>query len=135
MLDDLKEVVEQATKFEVIIGIQNHGDFLKTTAEAIELLKAVYSEWIGVIVDTGYFLTPDPYIDVAEILPWAVSFPIEEFVRKSPTPFGPAEFHPINFTRLIKIVRNSTYRGYLQIETVYAGKSGPNPRTKTTPHS
>ncbi len=126
MVDDLSEVVEHGKKFGVIIGVQNHGDFLKTASETIELLKAVNSEWIGVIVDTGYFLTPDPYVDVAEVLPYAVNFQVKEYVRKSPSDYAAAEFHPIEMTRLIKIVRNSTYQGYLPIETVAAGKSGPN---------
>ena len=124
MVDDLNEVVEHGKKYGVIIGIQNHGDFLKTASETVELLKAVNSEWIGVIVDTGYFLTPDPYVDIAEVLPYAVNFQVKEYVRKSPTEYATAEFHPIDLIRLIKIVRNSTYQGYLPIETVSAGTTG-----------
>ena len=121
MADDLGDIVEHAKKFGVIIGIQNHGDFLKTANETIELIEAVNSEWIGVIVDTGYFLTPDPYLDVERVLPYAVNFQVKEYVRKSPTEYAAAEFHPIDMMRLVKIVRNSKYQGYLPIETVTAG--------------
>ena len=133
MVDDLSEVVEYAKQFGVTIGIQNHGDFLKMASETIELVSAVNSDWIGVIVDTGYFLTPDPYIDIAEVLPWAVNFQIKEYVRKCPSQYQASEFHPIDMTRLMQIVRSSAYRGYLPIETVAAGNSGPVDPYKDVP--
>lgn len=133
MVDDLREIVAHAKRFGVIIGIQNHGDFLKTGAETIDLLKAVDSEWIGVIVDTGYFLTPDPYVDIEAVLPWAVNFQVKEYVRQSATEYQRAEFHPIDMTRLLQIVRRSGYRGYLPIETVAAGKKSPLDPHKDVP--
>jgi len=65
MVHDLKEVVEYGKKAGIIIGIQNHGDFLKTANDVIEVITAVDSEWFGAIVDTGYYKTPDPYADFA----------------------------------------------------------------------
>ncbi len=122
MVDDLGTVSEHGKRFGVIVGIQNHGDFLKTADETIELLAAVNSKWIGVIVDTGYFLTPDPYVDVQKVMPYAVNFQIKEFIRVSPSEYMTPEFRPIDLNRLFKIVRRSGYRGYLPIETVSAGK-------------
>ena len=124
MVEDLNVVVEHGKQFGVIVGIQNHGDFLKTASETIELLKAVNSAWIGVIVDTGYFLTPDPYVDMELVMPYAVNYQIKEFVRESPTEYQVADFQPIDLDRLMKIVRKSGYQGYLPIETVAAGKAG-----------
>src|SRR5438309_5476816 len=51
----LRECADQGKKFKVKIGVQNHGDFLKTGAEQLALIKAVGSEWCGPIVDTGYY--------------------------------------------------------------------------------
>ncbi len=123
MVDDLGVCVEQGKRFGVIIGIQNHGDFLKTAEETIELIKAVNSEWIGVIVDTGYFQTPDPYVDVEKVLPYGVNLQIKEFVRVCPSEYVSPPFQPIDLTRLMKIIRTSGYRGYLPIETLSAGKT------------
>ena len=39
----------------MIIGVQNHGDFIKTADDLISLLKRIDSPWCGAIVDTGYF--------------------------------------------------------------------------------
>jgi hypothetical protein len=42
----------------VIIGVQNHGDFLQTADEQLALVKAVNSEWCG--PDRRYRLLQDP---------------------------------------------------------------------------
>jgi sugar phosphate isomerase/epimerase len=133
LVDDLSEMVEHGKQFGVIIGIQNHGDFLKTADETIELLKAVNSKWIGVIVDTGYFLTPDPYADIRRVLPYAVNFQIKELVRVCPSQYMPAPLKPTDLTRLMKIIRRSGYHGYLPIETLSAGKTSRYEPLKDVP--
>jgi hypothetical protein len=55
----LRECADHGKKFGVKIGVQNHGDFLATAAQHLELVRTVASEWCGPIVDTGYFKTPD----------------------------------------------------------------------------
>ena len=54
-------VAEHGKKFGVIIGVQNHGDFLKTSDEHLSLISRVDSPWCGPIVDTGYYKSDDPY--------------------------------------------------------------------------
>ena len=133
MVDDLAGVVEHGKRWGVVIGIQNHGDFLKTADETLELVAAVNSEWFGVIVDTGYFLTPDPYVDVEKVMPHAVNFQIKEFIRVSPSEYTAPEFRPIHLNRLMEIVRRSGYRGFLPIETLSAGKTEPYDPYKEIP--
>jgi sugar phosphate isomerase/epimerase len=123
MAEDLGVVTEYGRQFGVIIGIQNHGDFLRTADETIELLAAVNSKWLGCIVDTGYFLTPDPYVDIEKVMPYGVNFQIKEYARVSPSDYMTPEFRPIQLNRLMEIVRRSDYRGYLPIETLSAGKT------------
>jgi ribosome-associated protein YbcJ (S4-like RNA binding protein) len=53
MVEALKSCVEHAKKYGVLVGIQNHGDMLKTAEDVLEVVKKVDSEWFGVIVDTG----------------------------------------------------------------------------------
>jgi sugar phosphate isomerase/epimerase len=123
MVDDLKKLAEHGKRMGVIIGIQNHGDFLKTAEETLELIKAVDSKWVGVIVDTGYFLTPDPYVDIEALMPFAVNFQIKEFVRASMSAYQIPVFQPTDLNRLMRIIRRSGYRGYLPVETLSAGKT------------
>lgn len=112
MTASLKECMAYAEQKGVFIGIQNHGDFLKTADETIKIVKMVDSKWFGVIVDTGYFITDDPYIDIEKIMPYAVNFQVKE------SPFGVLSRIRIDMPRLMRIVYNSGYKGYLPIETL-----------------
>ena len=56
---NLRECADHAAKFKVKIGVQNHGDFLKTGQELLTLIKAVGSPWCGPIVDTATTRLPD----------------------------------------------------------------------------
>jgi sugar phosphate isomerase/epimerase len=114
MVDNLKECVEHGKQYGVLVGIQNHGDTLKTADDVLKIVKMVDSEWFGVIVDTGYFLSPDPYQDIARVLPYAVNWQIKEKVD------GAAGHSKTDMKRLVKIIREGGYRGYLPIETLSA---------------
>ena len=109
---DLKECADHGKKYGVRIGVQNHGDFLATGKQLLELVKAVDSPFCGPIVDTGYFKTPDPYVDIAEVAPHAINWQVKQSV------FGEESEVPTEMNRLLKIVRSSKYSGYLPIETL-----------------
>ncbi|WP_339875939.1 sugar phosphate isomerase/epimerase family protein [uncultured Algoriphagus sp.] len=55
MVADLKECVEFGKSHGVVVGIQNHHDFLKTADETIEIINRVNSDWFGLILDIGSF--------------------------------------------------------------------------------
>jgi sugar phosphate isomerase/epimerase len=110
---DLKECAEHGARFGVIIGVQNHGDFLQTGDQVMELIQGVDSDWCGAIVDTGYFnKAPDPYAEMAKVAPYAVNWQVKQ------SPFGEDSDVPMDLVRLLRIVRASGYRGYLPIETL-----------------
>jgi len=112
IVQDLGECAEQGKKFGVIIGVQNHGDFLQTGEQLLALINAVDSDWCGAIIDTGYFKTKDPYVDMAMVAPFAVNWQIKQ------SPFGEDSDIPTDLVRLVKLIRASDYRGYLPIETL-----------------
>jgi sugar phosphate isomerase/epimerase len=115
---DLKECAHYGGKHGVIIGVQNHGDFLRTGADLLKLINLVDSDWCGAIVDTGYFKSKDPYEDMARVAPYAVNWQVKQ------SAFGADSDVPLDLKRLIRIVRTSGYRGYLPIETLSVpGKS------------
>jgi sugar phosphate isomerase/epimerase len=128
MVENLKECAEYGKQYGVLIGIQNHGDTLKTADDVLKIVKMVDSEWFGVIVDTGYFLSPDPYQDIARVLPFAVNWQIKEKVD------GAAGHSKTDMKRLVKIIREGGYRGYLPIETLSAkgGTETYDPRVRVT---
>jgi sugar phosphate isomerase/epimerase len=111
---DIRACADHAARFGVIIGVQNHGDFIKTADDLISLLKRVDSPWCGAIVDTGYFKAPDPYAEIAKAAPYAVNWQI----KQSPLGVEKEAEVPTDLKRLMRIVRDSGYRGYLPIETL-----------------
>jgi sugar phosphate isomerase/epimerase len=112
MADALRECAEHGAKYGVLVGVQNHGDMLKTADDVLKLLKMVDSDWLGSIVDTGYFLSPDPYQDIARVTPYAVNWQVKEKTD------GAAGKSKTDLRRLVNIMREGGYRGYVPIETL-----------------
>jgi sugar phosphate isomerase/epimerase len=110
--DDLRQCADHGKQFGVCIGVQNHGDFIATGEQQLALMKAVGSDWCKPIVDTGYYKTPDPYADMALVAPLAVNWQIKQ------SPLGEDSEIPTDLIKLLHIVRNSGYHGYLPIETL-----------------
>lgn len=118
--DDIRACAEYAGKFGVIIGVQNHGDFIRTADEQIALLRRIDSPWCGAIVDTGYYRAADNYAEMAMAAPYAVNWQVKqgtEGVEKEASA-------PTDLIRLLKIVRASSYRGYLPIEILSSRGGG-----------
>ena len=113
MIDCYKELLPVAEQYGVKIGIQNHGEMLQTAEQCIYIMKALDSDWAGIIVDTGNFKTQNPYKDIAKVVPYAINWQIKE------SPFGLGSEIKTNYKKLIEIIRSGGYTGYLPVETLY----------------
>ena len=120
LADSLRECAEHGEKFGVIVAVQNHGDFINTGEEHLSLLKRVDHKYCSALVDTGKYLTKDPYVDIELMAPHAVNWQIKETLFS--TPDGPRT----DILKLVKIIRKSGYRGYVPIETLSMGRTGYN---------
>ncbi|MBW8333768.1 MAG: sugar phosphate isomerase/epimerase [Prolixibacteraceae bacterium] len=114
LVKDLKECAEFGKAHGVIVGIQNHHDFIKTADETIEIIKRVNSDWFGLILDIGSFRT-DPYREIEKTIPYAVSWQLKENLYVD----GVEQKTDLN--KLMKIIQQSGYRGYIPLETLGAG--------------
>jgi sugar phosphate isomerase/epimerase len=112
MLDCYKECAEFGAKYGVKLGIQNHGDMLKTAEQCKYILDRLDKKWVGLILDTGNFKTTDPYKDIAEMVPYAINWQIKESV------FGIGSSIKTDYNKLMKIVVDGGYQGYLPVETL-----------------
>lgn len=112
LADALRECAEHGRKFGVIVAVQNHGDFINSGAEHLSLLRRVDHEWCAAMVDTGKYLTPDPYVDIALMAPYAVNWQIKETLQST------VESPKVDMKKLVTIIRQSGYRGYIPIETL-----------------
>ena len=111
----IRSCVEWGKAHGVIVAMQNHNDFIKTAAQAIDLIKRVNSEWFGLVLDTGSFITEEPYGEIAKAAPYAVNWQIKEKLSYN------GRQQDMDLAKLTKIIRGSPYRGYLPIETLSAG--------------
>jgi sugar phosphate isomerase/epimerase len=112
MIDCYKECAAFGAQHGVIIGIQNHGDMIKTAEQHIKVLKAVDSKWAGLIIDTGNYKVADPYLDIAACIPYACNWQVKESVFELGSPIK------IDIPRFMKILKQSGYRGYIPVETL-----------------
>jgi sugar phosphate isomerase/epimerase len=120
--DALRDCAEHGKKFGVIVALQNHGDFISTGLEHLSLLGRVDHDWCAPLVDTGNYKTADPYADIALVAPYAVNWQIKELIGTATDPTT-----PIDMKRMITVIRQSGYRGYLPIETLASGRKDYNP--------
>jgi sugar phosphate isomerase/epimerase len=122
MVKDIKECVAYGEQCGVMVAIQNHNDFIKTSDDALKILKMVDSKWFGLILDTGSFRAEDPYKEIEIASPYAVNWQVKENI------FVKGEQVRTDLQRIVKIVRDAGYRGYLPIETL--GPGDPKEKVK-----
>lgn len=118
VVNALSECVAFGKAHGVVVAIQNHNDFIKTADQAIEIIRRVNSNWCGLILDIGSYRTGDPYKEIAQSIPYAVNWQLKETV------FVDGKEQKVDLNRLMKLVRDSGYRGYLPLETL--GDGDPN---------
>lgn len=119
MIADFKECAAYGKQHGVVVGLQQHNDFLKTADEVIRVIKAVDSEWFKSILDIGSLRQGDPYAEIEKVVPYAVSWQIKENVGRN----GVEE--PTDLRKIKAIIDRSGYRGYVPFEALGAGDPRP----------
>jgi sugar phosphate isomerase/epimerase len=110
VIANLNEALAYAEKRGVMLGLENH-DFVKDIDYLLRILEAIDSEWLGVIWDSANLSpTPDPYAQLERIAPYAVTAQVKVMTRVK------GKDVPADYARLVKILREATYRGYLIFE-------------------
>jgi sugar phosphate isomerase/epimerase len=118
--EDINECAEFGKNHGVMIALQNHNDFIKTSSDVEKILKQVNHNWVGLLLDIGSYHTPDPYIDIASCSKYAISWQLKEKVFVNDNQVD------TDYSRIIAIVRECGYRGFLPLETLGEG----DPATK-----
>ena len=109
----------------VIVAVQNHAHFLRSAGDILRIMELVDSPWFGLVCDTGSFITPDPYDDIAQVIPYTVNWQLKERIYD-----GAGGRERIDLVRLMEIVREQGYRGYMPIETLPSGDGPYDPHTQ-----
>ena len=108
----LEEVSEYAGGKGIFLGLENHGGIVAEADGMLEILRAVKSPWLGVNLDTGNFHTDDPYGDLAKCAPYAVNVQVKVEIKKR----GQTVAEPSDYGRLVKILKDANYQGYVALE-------------------
>ena len=115
MVPAFQECAAYGKQHGVMIGLQHHDDFLKSADQTIRVVKAVNSDWFGVILDVGSLRQGDPYQEIEKLLPYACTWQIKENVY-----YG-VESKPIDLPRVKAIIDKVGFRGFLPIEALGSG--------------
>ncbi|MEO6327912.1 MAG: sugar phosphate isomerase/epimerase family protein [Ginsengibacter sp.] len=115
MVKDIKECVEYGKQHGIVTGIQNHNDFIRTSADVTKIMKMAGSDWLGLILDTGGYRSGDPYKQIEETINYVVNWQIKEKI------FVNEIEQDTDLSKLIAIIKKSCYKGYIPIETLGEG--------------
>jgi sugar phosphate isomerase/epimerase len=107
----IQEACDYAGKAGIFLALENHGGITTTIDQMLALVKAVQHDWFGVNWDTGNFVSADPYADLTQLAPYAVTVQIKSEIKRSGKKKEDADLR-----RLIDILRAADYRGYVALE-------------------
>jgi sugar phosphate isomerase/epimerase len=110
VVECLEECSGRASEKGVMLALENHGGVTATPEGVKAILSAVQSEWVGLKLDTGNFHTKDPYADLAQVASYAISVHV-----KTETHYN-RESKPADLKRIVKLLTEVNYRGYLNLE-------------------
>lgn len=111
----IEECVAFGEAHGVVVAVQNHWDFILTDEHVIQLMERIPSPWFGLILDTGSYRIGDPYKQIENTIPYAVNWQIKEKL------FVDGVEVDVDLPRMVQIIKDSNYRGYIPIETLGAG--------------
>ena len=110
IIKNLKHACTIAAKHGVILAVENH-DFTTDIDRMERILAAVDSPWFGLNFDSGNLAkTADPYADLKRIAPHTVNAQLKIHIPRN----GKKE--PADFKRIVGILGEVGYRGYLVLE-------------------
>ena len=124
---ELVDYIEQ-NNFDIILGVQNHGDIISTENQALYLFHRLYHEYgvtnVGLLQDTGYWRgyqslqsnIYDWYHAIQTTLPVSVNFQL----KKKPAGAGTAAGW-LDLDRVFRDIRLSGYQGSVPIELLWGG--------------
>ena len=115
LVEEYKICAKYGEEIGVIVGLQNHNEFLFTSDEISDIITRVDSEWFGLILDVGSLHGENPYDEIEKLAPYATYW----FVKEHIYPNGIKT--PIYMKKIAKIIKNQGYQGYISFESLSDG--------------
>jgi len=110
-IDGLSRLCEYAAKQNINVIVENHGGYSSDGKWLTDVIKAVKKTNCGTLPDFGNFYEYDRYQGVTDMMPFAkgASGKTYDFDAQG-------NETKIDYARMVKIVRDSGYKGYIDIE-------------------
>lgn len=105
----IDQCAEHAAEQGIYLGVENHGKL--TADQMLQIMKRIKSPWVGVNLDTGNFISDDPYADLAACAPYAVNVQVK---AKMKSPSG--QRTDADFQRIANILKAANYQGSVVVE-------------------
>ncbi len=105
----LNECADYAAEKGIFLGVENHGGL--TAEQMIQIMERAESPWVGINLDTGNFLSDDPYADLERCAAYAVNVQVKVSM-KSPS----GKTYPADMNRIGTILKDSGYQGFVILE-------------------
>ncbi|TBN03211.1 sugar phosphate isomerase/epimerase [Hyunsoonleella flava] len=118
LVSDYKECAAYGEEHGVIVGLQNHDEFLFTSDEIIDIIHRVNSEWFGLVLDCGSLPSDNPYEEMQKLAPYANYWFVKEHVKTKDSTKVPADLK-----RIAKIIQDSNFQGYVSFESLQEGNT------------
>ena len=116
LIEEYKLCAKYGEQTGVIVGLQNHNEFLFKADEVIEILEKVSSEWFGLILDiSGLRTTNDPYAEAEKLAPYANYWFIKEHVYHN------QEKKRTDMSKMASMIKRHDFRGYVSFESLSDG--------------
>ena len=110
-VDAINRACEHAATRGIYLALENHGGIVSTADQLLAIVKEVKSDWFGVNLDTGNFRGPSLYDDLVRLAPYAVVVQV-----KSEVTDGTGAKQPADLARVVKMLRDVKYRGFVVLE-------------------
>ncbi|RPI82748.1 MAG: sugar phosphate isomerase/epimerase, partial [Planctomycetaceae bacterium] len=121
----INEALDHAAKKGVCLALENHGGITTRPEQMLKIVgKVKESAWFGVNFDGGNFRSEDPYADLAKIAPYAINVQLKADIYRNNVR------EDTDFAKVIKILANAGYRGYIVLEY----ESAEDPKTGVPRH-
>jgi L-ribulose-5-phosphate 3-epimerase len=108
-VETLKRCAEEAGKKGITLGVEDDGGITTNADRTVEIVKKTGSEWAGINLDIGNF-PDDPYSQIEMCAPYATNIHFKSEVHIH------HQAQPADWPRVLKILGNAGYRGYLALE-------------------
>ncbi|MFO7958788.1 MAG: sugar phosphate isomerase/epimerase family protein [Candidatus Brocadiia bacterium] len=108
--EGLTQCAVTAAKYGVVLGLESHGGLTSDADGILDLVEPTRENpWVGINLDFGNF-TGDVYQQYARCAPLTVTTHAKVTCRQG------EERMPIDYRRVVRIMREAGYDGYLAIE-------------------